>query len=37
MNSKAKSTPEKEKKVVKNDLVHRNKNKSIPKKLNKCK
>jgi len=37
MNSKSKSTPEKEKKVVKNDLVYRNKNKSIPKKLNKCK
>ena len=32
-----KSTPEIEKRVQKNDLVYRNKKKTIPKKLNKCK
>ena len=37
MNNKQKSTPVKEKRVVKNDLVYRNNKKITPKKVNKCK
>ena len=37
MNKKENLTPEKEKKVIKNDLVYKNKKKITPRKLNKCK